>query len=126
MSQGQQVSFLKRVMRDVVLAIGIVSAACLLALYEIKADRRVPFRWIEFVGMTPIIFWVVLKQFRRHWCRPRLWFAALALLGVHVTFFSVVLLRYPEWPAVWLLPVGLVEGWALFLVLYKLVVGHLR
>jgi hypothetical protein len=126
MTRQGPLSFFRRLLRDVVLGVSILAAAGILILYSAENGKQVPFQWIKLTAFTPIIFWAVLKQFKEYWRRPTLWLAAAALLALHVGAFTLVLRSYPQWPVIWFLPVGLVEGWTFFLILHKLIVGDLR
>ncbi|MGH9376023.1 MAG: hypothetical protein ACRD1J_07620 [Terriglobia bacterium] len=121
-----RVGIAKRLLIDVGVGIGIITFAALLFAITLVTGKTVPFNWIEFVGMTPIVFWLVVKQFRRYWHRPSFWFAAAGLLAIHGGFFTIVLIKYPEWPGIWFVPVSILEAGLLFMILNKLVVHHSR
>jgi hypothetical protein len=79
-----------------------------------------------FVGLTPLVFWAVLRQHKRNWGRTPLWLATAGLLAVHIAIFTIVLRAYPQWPGVWFLPILAVEVWPIDLTLRKVVGGHSR
>jgi hypothetical protein len=116
--------FGRRLLIDVGVGMGIIALAGLVFAISLVIGRVPPFNWIMFVGLTPILFWVVLKRYKRYWRRPTLWLATAGLLAVHVAIFSMVLRTYPQWPGVWFLPVGAVEVWPIELVLCKIVHGR--
>jgi hypothetical protein len=74
-----------------------------------------PVGWFGLVGFTPLVFWAVITTLRLHWDRPVFWFAIAGLAGLHVALFTAILMRYPQWPLLWFIPVSMIEG-GLFVV----------
>ena len=117
---------LSRLLLYLGLALGFLAACALVAWCLIRTGTGLPpLRWVGFVCMTPVIFWAVLKQFRRYWRRPALWLATSVLLVVHVAIFTIALTYCPDWRPIWFLPLAFPEGWAMFLILHRVMVGDL-
>jgi len=126
MSRQERRSLASRILIDVGVGLGILLAAGIGVLYTVRTGNDVPMKWLELAGFTPLIFWAALKQFKQYWGRPSLWLAAFGLLVIHVAVFTLVLTEYPQWRPVWFLLVALPEGWAIVLILHKLIIGDLR
>lgn len=112
-----------RILADVALGIGIIVASVLFALLSIYTGKRISVGWLGLVGFTPLIFWLVSRSQRRYWKRPTFWLAMTALLVLHVLAFVAILLRYPQWPLLWFVPVSLVEA-AVFIAALGRVFGN--
>ena len=65
--------------------------------------------WVGLYGFTPFVFYMALRNLRRHWPRPRLWLAAAGLLVVHVAAFVAILRAYPPWRMIWYAPISVAE-----------------
>ena len=109
---------LSRVMLYLELAFGFLAVCGLLTWLLIRTGATLPSaRWIGFVCMTPVIFWVPLMQLKRHWHKPKLWLATTGLLAIHVAAFSALLSHYPDWRPAWFTLLAFPEGWAIYLVI---------
>ena len=107
------------------LAFGFLVVCGLVSWLLIRTGASLPpARWIGFVCMTPVIFWAPLTQLKRHWHKARLWLAAMGLLSIHIAVFAAVLADYPNWRPAWFTLLAFPEGWAIYLVLDKLVACH--
>lgn len=99
---------------------GIAVAAALLFYAAVGPFAWIPsVRWWSLAGTTVLVFWAVVKQFRRHWQRVSFWVEVGGLLGIHLFAYTILLLRVPEWRLLWFVPVSVVEGGLLVLVLAK-------
>jgi hypothetical protein len=104
----------------VALGLSIVAAAVLFAWLSIRTGKSIPVGWLGLVSFTPLVFWVVLKSLRRYWKLRSFWFAVSALLLLHLLAFAAILLRYPQWPLLWFVPISFVEAGLLVVILGKL------
>ena len=111
----------RRLLVDVGVGLGIITAAALLLVFSIVTGKGVPSRWGAFAVFTPFVFWFVVRQSRRHWHQPSFWLATTVLLVAHIGLFVFVLTRYPDWPPIWFAPVSIVEVGLFSLTLDKLV-----
>ncbi len=117
---------LSRILFYLGLALGFLGLCGLITWCLVRTGRDLPpIRWVGFVCMTPVIFWAVLKQFRRYWRRPTMWLVTSVLLVVHIAVFSVFLTYCPDWQPVWFLLLAFPEGWAMYLILHRVMVGNL-
>ena len=119
-------SFAKRLSVDVGVGLAIILAAALLFGLSLIIGRIPPFNWLLLFCLTPVLFWVVLKQHRKHWRMPALWLATVGMLAAHVMVFVMVLRAYPRFPGIWFLPIGAIEVWPIDLTLRKLVANRSR
>ncbi len=127
MSRGAVAKAFLRLLLYLAIALGFLVAVGGLGVYMARTGLRVPpFRWVEFIGTTPIIFWIVIKRLRNLWHHARFWLTAGALLVVHVLVFTEVLVNCPWWPPVWLVPIFVIETPFLFLALDKFGAHHAR
>lgn len=102
--------------------IGLCLAAAIIAYAAVGPFPWVPaVRWWSLAGTTVIVFWVAVKQYRRHWHEISFWLKVAALLAVHVLAYTVVLLMLPDWRLLWFVPPSVVEAGLLVLVLNRLV-----
>jgi hypothetical protein len=106
----------------IAIALGVLAICALLVAIAIYTGhtRRLPVGWFGLVGFTPLIFWTVIKSLRRCWKRAGFWFAVAALLALHLLAFVATLLRYPQWPLLWFVPVSMVEAGLFVMILGKL------
>lgn len=106
----------------VVVALGFLLVCVVFVVIAVYSGqtRGLPVGWFGLAGFTPPIFWAAVKPLKWLWNRPAFWLAVAALLGLHLLAFMAILLRYPQWPLLWFVPIGLIEAGVLFLVLDKL------
>jgi len=107
-----------------VIVAGIALAAALLFYAAVGPFPWMPsVRWWGLAGTTALVFWAVVKQFRHHWHQLSFWVEVAGLLAIHLSAYTALLLRVPEWRLLWFVPLSVVEGGVLVLVLAK-VAGH--
>jgi hypothetical protein len=116
---------MKRVLLYILIALGFLAACSLFVAVSIYTGHThgLPVGWFGLVGFTPLVFWAVIKSLRNHWKRRGFWFAVSALLVVHLLAFVGILLRYPQWPLLWFIPVSFAEAGLFVIVLGKLFNG---
>lgn len=118
---GQLLVVVKRATLYVLIAIGFLAlVAAYLAVSVYTGHREgVPVGWLGLVGFTPLVFWAVIKSFRRYWKYRGFWFAVIVLLILHLATFASVLCYYPQWPLMWFVPTSFVEAGLFVTVISK-------
>jgi hypothetical protein len=66
--------------------------------------------WSGFVFFTGFLFWIHVRYSRALWHRRKFWLLTLAVLIIHCAVFGAILRVYPEWRAIWFLPIVSVEA----------------
>jgi hypothetical protein len=102
----------------IALAVLIVFAAAI--VLSKGAVGRVSGTWMALVVFTLCLFWVVVRQSRAYWRRLGFWLAIAGLSVVHLLVFVAILRAYPQWRAIWFVPVVIVEGGLFGAILYLL------
>jgi hypothetical protein len=101
---------------------GLVLAGAIILYAAVGPFRWMPsLRWWSLAGTTALIFWAVVKQFKRYWHVLSFWYKVGGLLIIHCLAYTAVLLRVSEWRLLWFVPLSVVEGGLLVLALDKLV-----
>jgi hypothetical protein len=91
-------------------AAGVTVAAAVITLGEYSKTHWTPSGvWVSLFVFTIITFSAVVAQFRRSWRRFTFWLTTVALLGVHVVAYSILLREVPGWRLPWFAAVTLVE-----------------
>ncbi|HEV2200720.1 MAG TPA: hypothetical protein VGR73_12940 [Bryobacteraceae bacterium] len=54
-------------------------------------------KWVALAVFTPITFWVAIKECLAHWAKCAFWVVTVAVLGVHIAFFTVLLFHVENW-----------------------------
>jgi hypothetical protein len=104
---------------EVLIGLGLVGVVILYA--EVGPFAWMPSaRWWGLAAMTGLLLWTVVKRFRRHWPKPSFWLNLTWLTALHLTAWSIVLLRATVWGMLWFVPPTVVEGGLLVLALHKL------
>ena len=105
-----------------VMLAGLVLASLLLWYAPVRPLPWVPsIRWWSLAGTTAVVFWVAVKQYRRHWHRPSFWLKVSGLLALHLLAYVVILIKVPEWRLLWFVPPSVIEGGVLVLLLDKFI-----
>lgn len=106
------------------LALYIGIALAVLALFAvvivITRGARVPSQWLALAVFTAGLFWATIRQSREYWAHPTFWISMAGLLVVHVSAFVAILEAYPQWHAIWFVPVVVIEGGLFGAILYLL------
>lgn len=110
----------RRFVLYIALAFAALAVFALLAILSIRTGISVPTRWFGLVFWTAILFWWVTKPLKRYWRRQTFWWAVSGLFILHLLALVAVLVRYPQWPLVWFVPLSIVEGGAFTIALAKL------
>lgn len=115
---------LGKIVRRFFLYVGIALAVLILFAAAIVLSKgalgRVSGAWMAPVVFTLCLFWVVVRQSRAYWRRLGFWLAIAGLLVVHLLVFVCILRAYPQWRAIWFVPVLIVEGGLFGAILYLL------
>jgi len=106
----------------VAIALGVLALCAVLVAIAIYMGHShgFPVGWYGLAGFTPLIFWTVVKSLRRCWRHAGFWFSVAALLILHLLAFAAALLRYPQWPLLWFVPLSMVEAGLFVMILGKL------
>jgi hypothetical protein len=102
-----------------VFAVGLAVVAVLYASEHPNAELR--YSTIAVFGMTPILFGLLLRQFRSYTRRVQFWLGYLFALGVHVTLW-VSLVAGSELKAIPIMILAFLE-YLLLVTLFSLVFG---
>ena len=116
------VKMVSRFLLYIVIALGFLTLCGLFVAIAVYTGhtRRLSAGWFGLVGFTPLVFWAAVKPLKRHWKRPAFRSAVAGLLVLHLLAFVAILLRYPQWPLLWFVPVSMVEAGLFAMILGKL------
>jgi hypothetical protein len=102
------------------LALAFLTVFALVFALSIHTGIVIPYRWFGLAFWTPLLFWWVIRPLKRHWKRPAFWGAVSGLLVLHLLASIAALVRFPQWPMIWFVPVSIVEAGLFTVVLIKL------
>ena len=110
------------------LAVMVLIACAVVALVLLYADRgpvawMPSARWWGLAGITGLMLWHSVVNYRRHWRRPLFWLHVGLFTALHLIAWVAVLTKATEWPLLWFVPAGVVETAALIFLLHKLGYG---
>ena len=100
----------------IALAVLVVFAAAIV----LSKGAKVPSQWLALAVYTCGLFWVTIRQSRAYWDRLSFWLSMSGLLIIHLLAFIAILRAYPQWRAIWFMPVVIVEGGLYGAILYLL------
>jgi hypothetical protein len=99
-----------RILRDVALGISILVLAALMFVLRMYNGGAISVSWFGFAGTTIVLFWYSAQAYKHYWRAIRFWVTLAGILVCHTLVFTAVLLHWPQWPLLWLMPVGIVKS----------------
>jgi hypothetical protein len=103
---------------EVLVALALVAAAIFYA--EIGPFPWMPsVRWWMLATTTATLVWLAAKQYRAHRRRLSFWLTLAALVAIHVSVWSVMILRTESFGLLWFVVAAPVEGAVVVFTLEK-------
>ncbi len=107
------------------LAVASLAILSLVFALSICTHISVPFQWVMLAVFAGVLFFAIVKTDREYWNRPAFWFLCTAALTVHFGIFVPVLRGYPDFKAIWWVPIVIVEA-SIFSVIFEMLLIRRR
>jgi hypothetical protein len=115
----------QRFFRDVVFGLAFLAVCALLVLLDLRTEGRFSFAWFGVVIWGTLVCYAVAVQYRTDWAHAEFWALLLLLFCLHCVLFASILRRFPEFPAIWFVPLAFIEGWS-WIVILEVVLTPIR
>lgn len=73
--------------------------------------------WMALWAITPLTFWVAVRNFRRSWKDRRFWLSVGALVAAHVLGHGLLIWSIHDWKFIWTLLLAVIEVQGLIAIL---------